>query len=115
MVKSKCPSPDPHNVTLDDPVPGTLNLSKLELEEFEDFDLRSMFSSSRSTDHASVLLPTCSPAAMVTSRVPVPPAPTQHRTAVSDLQSVASHLVDPTRTVALSRCEPRIQILAPVV
>ena len=102
---------------LDDPVPDLFpQFCRVKLDEFETFEkfeqfeefvksgLSSIvrnFSAPRSTDHTSVMLPTCCPAVMVTSRVPDPPAPTRHRTAVSDLQPVASHLVDPTRTVEL--------------
>ena len=102
---------------LDDPVPVLFpQFCRVKLDEFGEFEKLEQFeefvesglsstartlSTPRSTDHASVMLPTCSPAVMVTSRVPVPPAPTRHRTAVSDLQPVASHLVDPTRAVEL--------------
>ena len=98
-LKPKYDNFEPNTKTIDESVPTVFKNPCL--EKLDAFTMSRLLDSSRSTDHTSVMLPPCPPAVMVTSRVPVPPAPARHRTAVSDLQPVASHLVDPTRTVEL--------------
>src|SRR6056300_1625463 len=70
-------------------------------------------------DHASVMLPPCSPAVIVTRRVPSIPTDTWHLTEVSDSHPVASHPVDPCRTWLLYPTSPNptpctVMLLDPV-
>jgi hypothetical protein len=84
----------PCTVTLADPVPAR-------------FRRVVMLRLGSSIDHASVTLPTCSPAVSITRRVPRTPWLVRQRTDVSDHHPDASHAVSVTRIAAEYVASPK--------
>ena len=86
---------DPRTVTLADPVPAR-------------FDPTTVFTAGVSADHASVAVPARSPAVSTSRLVPRTPCDVRHCTDVSDVQSVASHAVSPTRASCVYPAMPKL-------
>jgi hypothetical protein len=84
----------PCTVTLADPVAAT-------------FALRNTLSMPASNDRPWLTLPYLAPALIPTSRLPIAPCPTWHRTDVSASHVVRSHPVRPTLVAAVYVVSPR--------
>jgi len=87
------PNPAPCTVTDAEPVPARL-------------EMRSLLTTSMSTDQAWLMLPARDPAVKTILLVPCSPSATRHRTDVSDSQSVPSHPVCPWRALTVRRVRP---------
>ena len=84
----------PCTVTLADPVAAA-------------FALRNTLSMPASNDRPWLTLPYLAPALIPTSRLPIAPCPTWHRTDVSASHVVRSHPVRPTLVAAVYVVDPR--------